>query len=247
MTRRSGFLVAGALLAGLGVYMLRSPPASPPSVPASTPSAAPSGGVVVVGGHAVGPANAIAKLAQASARGTVTACESPPPDEAARSRWKVHEGALAKVPFADLLRRSDSDLTSEVVERLLDKIYGVGWVAMSREEQNVELISALEAEVVNGGLDQYFTNSSGNCAVRAAVALREIGFVAEFATFQRVLAGFPDASPSEDRSTRFDQLDAIGGLHIRPEVDKAFDGLTSSPVVAAYVKKHAIAFNLPPN
>jgi hypothetical protein len=88
-------------------------------------------------------------------------------------------------------------------------------------------------------------NSSGNCAPRTATALDEIGLVEESKVYREALALFPDAAPSEDRSTRFDQLDALGGRRSRwnsmgRELESVLLG------TAGYIRDHALAFDLPP-
>ncbi|HEY3822482.1 MAG TPA: DUF4375 domain-containing protein [Polyangiaceae bacterium] len=145
----------------------------------------------------------------------------------------------------DLLERSDEELASEVGARLQDMIYGAGYAAMSREEQNVYLVYVLDAEVANGGLEQFFGNSSGNCAVRTAVALEEIGLDAASKVLRTALSVFPDAGPAEDRSTRYDQLETLGARR------NAWDGLGSHlegihTRTGSYIHAHAMAFGLPP-
>lgn len=198
------------------------------------------------GGYAVGPKREIDKVIRASTEGTRTACEQPPPTTEERARWKRGTGALGSLSMTDLLARPDPEMTVEIASRLLDKTYGTGYAAMSREEQNVHLVSTLEAEVINGGLDQFFTNSSGNCALRTSAALDEIGLAEQDALFRRALADFPDASPSEDRRTRFDQIDALGRRRDDWSKFDDFEGIGSSPKVASYIRSHASAFVFPP-
>jgi hypothetical protein len=198
------------------------------------------------GGYAVGSARDIeAVIAEQAHRGPPTACESPPPTPEERASWKPHKSDLSSVPFTKLLKMSDMDLTVEVSSRLLDKEYGAGYAAMSREEQNVYLANLLTDEVVNGGVDQYFVNSAGNCAERTLVALDEMGLTDESRWFREALALFPDAGPAEDRSTRFDQLEAIGNRRNRwNRLDEHFDSLTVA--TGSYIRANAMKFSLPP-
>jgi hypothetical protein len=215
------------------------------------------------GGYAVGPSREIEKVIRASVQGTHTACEGPPPTEQERADWKrvvttvpkrttfadhaIELRPHASVPMSVLLKGPDIDLADEVEWRLDDEFFGGrGFVGMTREEQNVYLVHVLEGEVENGGLDQFFSNSSGNCALRTAEALKELGLVAELAAFRRALALFPEGTPSEDRSTRFTQLEVLGSRREEwDKLDKNFEGLSGYPV-ADYVRKHASAFVLPP-
>jgi hypothetical protein len=198
------------------------------------------------GGYAIGSARDIeAVLAAQAHRGPPTGCESPPPTAEARASWTPHKSDLSAVPFTKLLRMSDVDLTVEVSSRLLDKEYGPGYAAMSREEQNVYLANLLTDEVVDGGIDQYFVNSAGNCAARTLVALDEMGLTDESRWFREALALFPDGGPAEDRSTRFDQLEAIGGRRSRwNRLDEHFESLTLA--TAYYIRANAMKFSLRP-
>jgi len=47
--------------------------------------------------------------------------------------------------------------------------------ALTAPQQTFKIVWELEAEVNNGGFDQYFSNTSGRDAPRAAAALRAIG------------------------------------------------------------------------
>ena len=198
------------------------------------------------GGYAVGPAREVERLAASRARGTRTACEEPAPTPEERAEWKTSRTGRSRTAFVDLLAAPDLDLTTEVGSRLLDKIYSTaGFAGMSRAEQNVYLVWVLQGEVENGGLDQFFANSSGNCAVRTAKALDEIGMTEESQVYREALALFPDASPSEDRSTRFDEIEAIGARsrrwgHLDPKLEGILQG------TAGYIRRHAMESDLRP-
>jgi hypothetical protein len=236
------------LTATTGPTPLTAPAPRPAGSSGGAPSAATTSEPQVTffdGGYAVGPARAIEKVLAAQTRGTPTACEQPPPTPEERAQWKGVKSDLSSVPLVDLLRRTDLDLVTEVGSRLLDKKYGPGFASMSRPEQNVYLVWVLQGEVVDGGLDQFFGNSSGNCAVRTAAALDEIGLVQESKVYRDALALFPDASPSEDRSTRYDQLDAIGARRARwDSMDRKLYNVLQG--AAGYIRGNALAFDLRP-
>jgi len=149
------------------------------------------------------------------------------------------------MPFIHVLALEDQWLVEQVMERLRDKAYGTGFSRMSRQEQNVYLVSQIDGEIENGGMDQFFTNSAGNCATRTLAALDEIGLTDCSKLLRRVIELFPDAGPSEDRSTRFDQLDALGARRNRFD-DGDEDWGVNVKIVAAYVRQHARSFSLPP-
>ena len=210
--------------------------ADEPFVPSTSAS------VVWKDGYAIGPASAIASIAANSDRGIKTGCETPPPSAADKADWKPSTSAHAKERLVDL---NDRDLGGEVTQRLLDKIFGAGYAAMSTPEKNAYNVMTLEMEVANGGIQQYFDNSSGNCALQTLGALREMGYVAELATFEKAVSAFPGARPSEDRATRFDQMRTMK-RNAWPD-EHALYSLTSSPIFAAYIRKHLAEFDLPPN
>ncbi|MDG3004098.1 DMP19 family protein [Paludisphaera mucosa] len=76
----------------------------------------------------------------------------------------------------------------------------------------------LDMEVLNGGFDQYFVNSSGDRWKEAVEGLREMGSVELAGLLNEAVARFGATPPSADRATRLDQLDAIA----RADAD-AFD------------------------
>jgi hypothetical protein len=66
----------------------------------------------------------------------------------------------------------------------------------------VELVAELEAEVNNGGLHQYFNNSSGDNASKAVLALETIGALNAADILRRANARFPEGSPPKERRAR---------------------------------------------
>jgi hypothetical protein len=236
------------------LYPADSPPAiavaasadaqtSPSSTPVAVAPAATSHVVFFDGGYAVGPASEIELVLAARSRGTHTACEQPAPTPDERASWQSRHPPRRAPAVVDLLRMSDVDLAAAVSARLLDKSYGAGYAAMTREEQNVYLVYVLELEVVDGGLDGFFGNSAGNCATRTAAALEEVGLDRQAAALRAVLADFPDGGPSEDRSTRFDQLDALGGRRARwHRLDRELEGIATG--TAGYIRAHVMVFPL---
>lgn len=68
------------------------------------------------------------------------------------------------------------------------------------------LIDALEAEVNNGGFDQFFFNSAGNEAALIMQALEAVGASKTAAIVRRACAKFPGGMPPTDRFARQDLL-----------------------------------------
>jgi hypothetical protein len=84
-----------------------------------------------------------------------------------------------------------------------------------------------EAEVMNGGVDQFLYHSSGDHALETPAALREIDANESFEYLAAACSLFPNGRPSKDCETRREQLDAV-----RPE-DPA---LTLNDVVAGDIE-----------
>jgi hypothetical protein len=222
-------------------------PIPPALTPPPPPSAAlPSSVRLFDGGYVVGSSRDVEAVLRAHAHGTRTGCEDPPPTAQSKARWaEAHAGGPRGPAFVDLLRGDDGTLATEVGSRLQDAIYGRGYAAMSRPEQNVYLVWALDLEVVDGGLDGFFVNSAGNCARRTMTALDEVGLSPEARALREVFAAFPDGGPAEDRGTRLDQLDVLGPRRDAwTRLGSVFEGASSSSAVAAYVRANAMAFSV---
>lgn len=115
--------------------------------------------------------------------------------------------------------------------------------ALSSAEQVVVCVYELEREVNNGGLDQFFRNSSGQYAVETLKALETIGAMsmAEIARTATDLV-FPDGNVPADQEARDKLLDA-GGDSLQGslgELDSRFceypDDLTA--LLFSYVQTH---------
>lgn len=72
---------------------------------------------------------------------------------------------------------------------------------MSRDKI-MRLIEAFDAEVNNGGFDQFFYNSLGNETTEIMQALEAIGASGVLKTLQRAASKFPDGLPPKDRAAR---------------------------------------------
>jgi len=68
------------------------------------------------------------------------------------------------------------------------------------------LVAKLEAEVNNGGFDQFFFNSAGDDAAQTIEALEAIGAHATAAIVRRACSKFPGGMPPVDRNARQELL-----------------------------------------
>jgi hypothetical protein len=90
-------------------------------------------------------------------------------------------------------------------------------------DPTIALVEAFEAEINNGGFDQYFFNSTGNQASETAEALKRIEAHHTAGILERAMARFPGGSPSRDWNKRQDQLErASPDGKAFDEEDKAF-------------------------
>jgi hypothetical protein len=80
------------------------------------------------------------------------------------------------------------------------------------KEEIVKLISDLEAEVNNGGFDQFFYNSAGDNTAETIQALETIGALRIADIVKRAGANFPGGTPPKDRNARQEAL-----LQISPD------------------------------
>jgi hypothetical protein len=201
---------------------------------------------VLGNGRPIGSAREIDKWIIEQLRGTHSACEIPTPSPPSDGRWKRHAGPLASLSFGLVLDHDDAEVGREITDRIFDKLAGPVGV-LSQAEWNLYLLAVLRTETIDGGIDQYFTNSSGNCALKTAAALDVAAPADARDAFRRALAVFPDGKPSEDRVTRYDQIEALG--ESRGEWDRidsrVFEGLTATKEAAEYVRRNASAFDLP--
>src|SRR5262245_40828692 len=84
------------------------------------------------------------------------------------------------------------------------------WEALSELQQTILLVYALELEVCNGGIHQYFINPAGDAWKETLQALKRMDATRITQILEKALSVFPDSSPSTDHLTRDGQLRAIG-------------------------------------
>jgi hypothetical protein len=83
-----------------------------------------------------------------------------------------------------------ADVPGMLFRRLISRHSLVGIEAMTRAEQVLWLVFELCGEVSNGGLEQFFTNSSGDRAPLVPAALRDLGHPALASAFEKVSQRF---------------------------------------------------------
>ncbi len=125
---------------------------------------------------------------------------------AAYRRWDAREAALSKLSLDELQRAANPDEVTMVLRDRIIDLGDRGVDRLAREERHVFAVTVLFMEVTNGGLDQFFFNSTGDLALDARDGLAEIGPAPLADVYNCALAAFPHGTPSRDRATRQAQL-----------------------------------------
>lgn len=94
-------------------------------------------------------------------------------------------------------------------ERLEERKDKGGYASLSRPQQLYNAVFILDGEINNGGLDQYFVNSSGDLWRDALEGLKAMGDLKRAGVLEDATAKFGKGGPSTDRRTRQKQLAAI--------------------------------------
>ncbi len=135
-----------------------------------------------------------------------------------------------------------------IVTHLLQKTqHGQDLSVLSPAERIVFITQILEMEVNNGGFDQYFLNSSGDCSNEVVSAFRAIGANATAEICQKAVSAFGREIPV-DRSERQEMMDESRSEEIDEilhECDLAFydyqDDLLG--LTYRYILEHREQFN----
>jgi hypothetical protein len=100
----------------------------------------------------------------------------------------------------------------------------VGAEALSGAERVFLYVWNLEAEVNNGGFDQFYINSAGDYAGVTPAALREIGASRAAEIVQAANSVFGPMGPPTDRDARWEALDGLGApaTDVLGELDARF-------------------------
>lgn len=216
---------------------------APPPVPSAAHAEPPTKEPVFIGST-----EDATNIVRASLAGTTSHCELGPPSAEERLSWRRYSKprALGRASLKQLLARSDIDLAREVIDRLYDEYFDAGLGHMTEVEQRLYLIEELAGEVNNGGFDQYFINSAGDCAARTLAAARIIDERLG-ALVEEALSKFPGGAPDEDRAKRNAQMRSIPDeSHAWSRLDQAFYELDMLDIEARYIRAHVAEIDSPP-
>jgi hypothetical protein len=146
---------------------------------------------------------------------------------------------ISKLPNRKLYR--------ELARRTFEQEVKQGGVKLTTEQRRFSLAAELHGETMNGGLRQYFTNSSGKNCQLALAALRAIGAKRQ----EELVLMWLEALPA---SVRPDVPNEVGRyIFSTPslareleQIDQQYFAAAESfyQVVADYVKAHAQSFGI---
>ncbi|MDP2276490.1 MAG: DUF4375 domain-containing protein [Archangium sp.] len=138
-----------------------------------------------------------------------------------------------------------ADVPGMLFRRLISRHSTRGILGMSRAEQVLWLVFELCGEVSNGGVDQFFSNSSGERASLVPDALSELGQVELAATIERSLAHFPPAAARVERHLVVSALSDAARAELTAmgkQVDAATDTLVLE--LGRWIEAHPTEFTL---
>jgi uncharacterized protein DUF4375 len=124
--------------------------------------------------------------------------------------------------------------------------YGFG--ELSEPERTFLCVWNLEAEVNNGGFDQFFVNSAGDYARETPGALRVVGATEMASIVERAMTPFGEGGPPRDRDKRLKAMESISKKAEKAwgKLDEAFSELASpEDGLRAFVESHRREFYAP--
>lgn len=110
---------------------------------------------------------------------------------------------------ADRLKERACDPQRELWTQLVDRVHASeqGFASLSRDEKTYYAVSVLEGEVYNGGMHQFFSNSSGALYAEALRGLEVLGATETLALLLRAKTVlFGALEPAEDRQVRWETM-----------------------------------------
>ena len=137
------------------------------------------------------------------------------------------------------------DVPGMLFRRLISRHSTRGILGMSRAEQVLWLVFELCGEVSNGGVDQFFANSSGERAPLVPAALRELGQPELAAVFERSLTHFPTGAGRPELHEVVARLTPAARAELEgvgKQVDAATETLQLELV--RWIEKHSAEFTL---
>jgi hypothetical protein len=140
--------------------------------------------------------------------------------------------------------KDDLELVFAVTGRYLNVYLARGKSELSAEEAEVLGVWMLDAEVNNGGFDQYFWNTAGDLISEAIEGLENIGADDLASIAESALAELPDdymAGSRERRRQQLDELQASPGSRLSG-YDTTYYNSKDDPIclLAAYMRENGL-------
>lgn len=115
------------------------------------------------------------------------------------------------MPLERIFELDDSnEFVMALFDNILSKIAREEGYELNASEAAIVHICMLEADVNNGGFDQYFFNSAGDNGAEAFSGLELIGAKKMAGIVQRAMSVFGDEGPAPEREARQEQMDRWG-------------------------------------
>jgi hypothetical protein len=135
----------------------------------------------------------------------------------------------------------DLDYVLERIDPWITKYISFGPQALTPLEAVGVGVWMLDAEVNNGGFDQYYFNSAGDLAIQTVAALKSIGAVKTAVLLACANEEFPEATPPTDRAERQRVLDEIREVARFAALEREFyrDEENRISLLAGHLKLHA--------
>ena len=93
------------------------------------------------------------------------------------------------------------------------------YLGLSPRERILYDVVRFEAEVMNGGIDQFFYNESGNHALETLEALEKIGATQSHEFLVAAFSLFPNGCPSKDCEKRREELEGLRSADLELTLD----------------------------
>ena len=153
-----------------------------------------------------------------------------------------------KKPDIDSLLLNDTDRLIIDLDTYLCELseYGEALEKLSESQKIFYYNQELEREINNGGFNQYFYNSSGDCAHQTIISLRQINAIKTAAILQLAIDQFPNSIVPKDQSERWEILEKIEekAEEVWEQLDKRFleyeDNLYDLNI--EFIKQHRSSF-----
>jgi hypothetical protein len=111
----------------------------------------------------------------------------------------------------DFIKTVSGDNLDKAVNTIYQDIliasdHGVNLFKVTAGQKIVYLITRLESEIYNGGLNQFFFNSSGQYTIETLEALGEIGATESMTILEKAISFWPNSYVPQNTMTRRQEL-----------------------------------------